>query len=105
MKKGAIAAFSLFETLRFPVAGLALIFFLRGPPQPALAQTAKSNDPAQSRAWAPAAIDHAQKMRKFRDADRGSQPTPSVIPMFEADGDPSGKIATPSSRTAPLLRH
>ena len=53
MKKGAIAVFSLFETLRFPVAGLALIFFLDGPPQPALAQTAKSNDPAQSRAWAP----------------------------------------------------
>jgi cytochrome c peroxidase len=94
MKKGAIAVFSLFETLRFPVAGLALIFFLDGPPQPAWAQTAKSNDPAQSRAWAPGAIDHAQKMRVFKDADRGAQPTPAVIPRFEVDNDPSGKIAT-----------
>jgi len=94
MKKGAIAAFSLFETLRFPVAGLALIFFLDGPPQPASAQTAKSDDPAQSRAWAPAAIEQAQKMRKFKDADRGSQLTPGIIPRFEADDDPSGRMAT-----------
>ena len=105
MKKGAIAAFSLFETLSFPVAGLALIFFLDGPPQPALAQTAKSNDPAQSRAWAPAAINHAQKMRAFKDADRGSQPTPPVIPRFEVDEDPSGTIATfqPGGPTFPPL--
>ena len=41
MKKGPISVFSLFETLRFPVAGLALIFFLDGPPQSASAQTAK----------------------------------------------------------------
>jgi cytochrome c peroxidase len=95
MKKGAISVFSLFQTLRFPAAGLALIFFLDGPPPPsASAQTAKSSDPAQTREWAPAAIAHAQKMRKFRDADRGSQPTPPVIPRFETHDDPSGKIAT-----------
>jgi cytochrome c peroxidase len=33
-------------------------------------------------------------MRAFKDADRGSQPTPPVIPRFEVDGDPSGQIAT-----------
>ncbi|MGH6848367.1 MAG: hypothetical protein ACREC0_13305 [Methylocella sp.] len=94
MKKGAISIFSLFKSLSFPVAGLALVFFLDGPPQQASAQTATSNDPAQTRAWAPAAIEHAQRMRVFRDADRGSQPTPPVIPRFEADGDASGQIAT-----------
>ncbi|MGA9213880.1 MAG: hypothetical protein WBZ54_01025 [Methylocella sp.] len=105
MKKGAISAFSLFQTLRFPVAGLVLIFFLDGPPQPASAQTAKSYDPAQSRAWAPAAIDHAQKMRAFKDAGLGSQPTPPVIPTFEADLDPSGVIGTfqPGGPTFPPL--
>jgi len=105
MKKGAIAAFSLFETLRFPVAGLALVFFLDGPPPPASAQTAKSADPAQTRAWAPAAIDHAQKMRKFKDPDLGSQPVPPVIPRFEVDEDPSGTIATfqPGGPTFPPL--
>jgi hypothetical protein len=73
MKKGAIAPLSLIKALRFPVAGLALIFFLDAPspPQTASAQIAKSDDPAQTRAWAPAAIDQAQKMRKFKDADRG----------------------------------
>jgi cytochrome c peroxidase len=94
MGKGAISIFSLFKTLRFPVAGLALIFFLDGPPLPVSAQTAKSDDPTETRAWAPAAIAQAQKMRAFKDADRGSQPTPPIIPRFEVDDDPSGKIAT-----------
>ncbi|MGH6834955.1 MAG: hypothetical protein ACREC9_05235 [Methylocella sp.] len=94
MKKGAISIFSLFKTLRFPVAGLALVFFLDGSLRQASAQTAKSDDPAQTRAWAPAAIEHAQKMRVFRDADRGSQPTPPIIPRIGADDDPSGQIAT-----------
>jgi cytochrome c peroxidase len=94
MKKGAMFIFSLFKTLRFSVAGLALVFFLDGTLQQASAQTAKSDDPAQTRAWAPAAIEHAQKMRVFKDPDRGSQPTPPVIPRFEADDDPSGQIAS-----------
>jgi cytochrome c peroxidase len=94
MKRSVISIPSLFQTLRFPVAGLALVFFLDGLPRQASAQTAKSDDPAQTRAWAPAAIAHAQKMRVFRDADRGSQPTPPLIPRFEAEADPSGKIAT-----------
>jgi cytochrome c peroxidase len=94
MKKGAISVFSLLQTLRFPASGLALICFLDSPSHPATAQAAKSYDPGQTQAWAPAAIAHAQKMRKFRDADRGSQPTPAIIPRFSVDDDPSGKIAT-----------
>ena len=93
MNRSAISIPSPLKTLRFPIAGLALACFLEGPWQ-AWAQTAKSDDPAQSRAWAPAAIEHAQKMRLFRDADRGSQPTPPIIPRFETDDDPSGRIAT-----------
>ncbi|MGH6864190.1 MAG: hypothetical protein ACRECN_07970, partial [Methylocella sp.] len=105
MKMGVICIFSLLKTLRFPAAGLALVFCLDGPPQQASAQTANGNDPAQTRAWAPAAIEHAQKMRKFRDADRGPQPTPAIIPRFDADDDPSGKIATfqPSGPTFTAL--
>lgn len=94
MKRSVISIPSPLKTLRFPIVGLALVFFLDGPPRQASAQTAKSDDPAQTRAWAPAAIAHAQKMRVFRDADRGSQPTPPLIPRFEAEADPSGKIAT-----------
>ena len=94
MKRSVISIPSPLKTLRFPIVGLALVFFLSGPPRQASAQTAKSDDLAQTRAWAPAAIAHAQKMRVFRDADRGSQPTPPLIPRFEAEADPSGKIAT-----------
>ncbi|MGH6838836.1 MAG: hypothetical protein ACREDT_08540 [Methylocella sp.] len=94
MKRSAISIPSPLKTLRFPVVGLALVCFLDGPPRQAWAQTAKSDDRAQTRAWAPAAIEHAQKMRVFRDSDRGSQPTPPIIPRFETDDDPSGQIAT-----------
>jgi cytochrome c peroxidase len=54
---------------------------------------AVSNDPADF-AWQRGAIDHAQHMRQFPDADRGTQATPAVIPRFERDFDPSGLIAT-----------
>ena len=40
-------------------------------------------------------------MRKYRDVDEGSQPTPGIIPQFELDADPSGQIASyqPGGRT------
>ncbi len=56
-------------------------------------KTANSDDVAEH-AWQKGAIDHAQKMRKFRDTDSGTQPTPPVIPQSEVDFDPSGSIAT-----------
>ena len=50
---------------------------------------------AQERpAFAPGMIDHMQKMRRFKDHDKGSQPTPVVIPRFETSRDPNGEIAT-----------
>jgi cytochrome c peroxidase len=51
-------------------------------------------DPNQSRDWAPGAIAHAQQMRRYKDADKGTQPTPPVIPKFERDADPSGAVGT-----------
>lgn len=89
MKRSVISIPSPLKTLRFPAVGLALIFFLGGPPQPASAQ-----EPADPGAWVRGAIEHAQKMRTFKDADHGSQPTPIVIPMSAAKDDPSGRIAT-----------
>jgi cytochrome c peroxidase len=81
----------LFKPLKFSAAGAALIGLLAGTPKLALAQL---NDPAEKREWAPAAIDHAQRMRAFKDADQGSQPSPGDIPKFSVDSDPSGQIAT-----------
>lgn len=95
MERGAISLFSSFKTLRFLVAGLALIFFLGGLPQPALA------DPPP---WARAVIQYVQKMRIFRDFGIRSE-SPSVIPRFETDADPSGLIATyqPDGPTFPYF--
>src|SRR6476660_1020202 len=44
--------------------------------------------------FAPAMIDHAQKMRKYKDHYRGVQVTPPVIDRFVTDRDPTGVIAT-----------
>ncbi len=45
-------------------------------------------------AFAPGMINHMQQMRRFKDADKGPQPTPSVIPRFSAAQDPTGAVAT-----------
>lgn len=45
-------------------------------------------------AFAPGMIDHMQKMRRFKDPDRGPQSPPAVIPRFNTDRDASGEIAT-----------
>jgi cytochrome c peroxidase len=88
--------------LRLPAAGLAFIALLGGSPQPAPAQNAAAYEPTDTRAWTPGAIDHARKMRRYKDPDLRTQPTPAVVPRFEVDDDPSGKIATfqPGGRTA-----
>jgi cytochrome c peroxidase len=44
--------------------------------------------------FAPAMIDHMQKMRRYRDADHGAQPTPRIIDRFRVDLDPNGAIAS-----------
>ena len=102
MKKDAISVFSPFQTLSFPVAGLALVCFLDGPSPPASAQAARSVDPTQTPAFAPAAIAHAQNM--------ASSETPTVDhsrrqPSFQGSVSttiPAGR-SPPSSRTAPTF--
>lgn len=86
------ATCSPFGTRRIALGGLALVFVAGISPSTAMAQS--SNDPGDDRSWAAGAIANAQKMRKFKDANIGSQPTPGIIPRFEQDGDPSGTIAT-----------
>ena len=39
-------------------------------------------------------IKHMHQMRRFKDVDKGPQPTPPVIPRFAAEPDPSGAVAT-----------
>jgi hypothetical protein len=84
---------SLPKALRISASGLALICLLGSPP-PASAQTIDVIDAIQTTDWAPGAIDHAQRMRMFKDADQGSQATPPTIPKLEVDADPSGRVAT-----------
>lgn len=45
-------------------------------------------------AWQSAAIAHAQAMRRFRDADRGSEEAPPEIPKLATYPDAAGLIAT-----------
>jgi hypothetical protein len=85
---------SLPKTLRTSVSALALICLQDGALVSALAQNVGNIDPSQTTDWAPGAIDHAQKMRMFKDTDHGSQGTPPIIPKLEVDGDPTGRIAT-----------
>src|SRR5262245_34846012 len=59
---------------------------------PATAQPSAEN--GRNFAWQREAIAHAERMRAFPDIDRGSQPTPPLIPRFELDPDPTGLIAT-----------
>lgn len=63
-------------------------------PRMAIAQALGTVDPSQSLTWQPPAIAHDQKMRQYRDVDKGSQHTPPVIPKFELDPDPNGMVGT-----------
>jgi len=53
--------------------------------------------------FAPGMIRHMQAMRRFKDADQGTQAAPPVIPRFELDRDVSGAVATfqPNGATFP----
>jgi cytochrome c peroxidase len=85
---------SLLKTLTSSAAGLAFICLVESPPELASAQNTGNDTSAETREWAPAAIEHAQKMLKHKDPDVGSQATPSVIPVLGVDEDHSGRIAT-----------
>src|SRR5262249_17717186 len=60
----------------------------------AWAQAVKTGDPTQTTDWAPGAIGHLQRMRKYKDADQGSQPTPPIIPKLAVDDDPAGRVGS-----------
>jgi cytochrome c peroxidase len=45
-------------------------------------------------AFAQGMINHMQRMRQFKDADKSPQPTPPVIPRFSAASDSTGAVAT-----------
>lgn len=68
------------------VLGIALATVGGGTPQSAGAQEVP--------AFAPGMIKHMQQMRRFKDADKASQPTPRVIPRFAVEPDPTGAVAT-----------
>ncbi len=61
-------------------------------PQNAMAQ--KAPDATSVPDFAPAMIEHMQKMRRYKDADHGAQPTPRIIDRFRVDLDPKGAIAS-----------
>jgi cytochrome c peroxidase len=44
--------------------------------------------------FAPAMIEHMQKMRRYKDPDRGAEHIPPVIDRFTVDRDPHGAIAS-----------
>ncbi len=45
-------------------------------------------------AFATRMVNHMQQMRRFEDVDKGTQPTPSLIPRFSAAPDRTGRVAT-----------
>jgi cytochrome c peroxidase len=88
-----------FDTVRSAIAAstaffvsTALVCLADGASQVARAQSAPGD--ANSPAFALGMINHMQAMRRFPDLDRGSQPTPPVIPRFLATPDPTGALAT-----------
>jgi cytochrome c peroxidase len=80
------------RSLRHSLKAATLLFMLSGAGPSSSAQENLS-DPANY-AWQAGAIRHAQQMRNYFDPDRGLQATPSAIPGFVTDFDPSGLIAT-----------
>ena len=45
-------------------------------------------------AFAPGMINHMQQMKRFKDVDRGQQPTPPVIPRSSTNQDSTGAVGT-----------
>lgn len=59
-----------------------------------MAMAQKSPEATSMPDFAPAMIDHMQKMRRYRDTDHGAQTTPRIIDRFRVDLDPKGAIAS-----------
>jgi hypothetical protein len=61
---------------------------------PQIAAAQKASASASVPDFAPAMIEHMQKMRRYKDVDRGVQHTPPVIDRFSVDEDPEGAVAS-----------
>ena len=72
--------------------GATLACFAADASQIAVAQ--KAPETASMPAFAPAMIDHARNMRRYKDPDHGVQHTPPIINRFIVDRDPKGAIAS-----------
>jgi cytochrome c peroxidase len=97
MSKGPYVAkmqHQLIKVLKASTAAATLACLLGIGSQLAVAEQPGDQEQAGMPAFAPGMINHMQGMRRFKDPDRGAQPTPNVIPKFETDFDPSGTIAT-----------
>ena len=72
--------------------GATLACFAADASQIAVAQ--KAPEAASMPVFAPAMIDHARNMRRYKDPDHGVQHTPPIINRFIVDRDPKGAIAS-----------
>jgi hypothetical protein len=59
-----------------------------------IAVAQKAPETASVPSFAPAMIEHMQKMRRYKDPDRGVEHIPPVIERFRVDRDPKGAIAS-----------
>src|SRR5262245_19873676 len=92
MRTNACVTYSTPRALNRFVFGIALASLMAGAPQIATAQQALENKSVP--AFAPAMIDHALKMRRYRDPDHSRQHTPPVIELFSTDRNSAGAIAS-----------
>jgi cytochrome c peroxidase len=74
------------------VFGIAFVSLIVGAPQIGTAQIVSAS--AGRPDFAPAMIEHAQKMRRYKDFDRGVERIPHIIERFSVDRDPKGAIAS-----------
>lgn len=82
----------IIRTSKHFALGIAFVCAVGSKSQIAMAQIAPQATSMPD--FAPAMIDHMQKMRRYRDADHGAQPTPRIIDRFRVDLDPNGAIAS-----------
>lgn len=92
MRTKASATSNVVRASKHFVFGIALASLTAGAPQIAMAQKAPEITSVPD--FAPRMIEHAQKMRRYRDPDRSQQHTPAIIDRFSVDRDPFGAIAS-----------
>jgi cytochrome c peroxidase len=86
------ATSNLIRTSKIFFLGIVFACFAADASQIALAQ--KAPEPTSVPEFAPAMIGHMQKMRRYKDHDRGVEHIPPVIDRFRVDQDPKGAIAS-----------